>query len=267
MGDSLLIRLLERLEMFLYRRAAAIVAVTGSFRRELVARGIPEDRIQVVVNGVDGERFAPRERDPGLVERLGLGSDFVVGYIGTLGLAHGLDLVLDCAVLLRDSPIRFLIVGGGAARDALVARARDLGLAKVVFVDRQPRDAVPAYWSLCDLALIHLKPDPLFESVIPSKMFEAMGMGLPILLAMPRGEAAAIVEQADAGVWVEPGRPAELAEAVRALAADPARLARLARNSHLAGTRFTRAAAAQRMLDVLLCVAGAPDSPPRREAA
>lgn len=243
---------LARLETTLYRNADAIVTVTESFRRELIGRGIDGAKIHTVINGVDPERYAPRPKDPGLVRALDLGGRFVVGYIGTHGMAHGLDLVLDAADLLRArADIAFLFVGSGAERERLIRRARAMDLANVRFVPRQPKEAMPDHWALCDCALASLKDAPLFRSVIPSKIFEAMGMGLPILLAMPDGEAAEILRDAGAGDWVAPGRPELLAQAVLRLADDAHRTRLLARASALAARRHSRDAQAQRMLAVL----------------
>lgn len=249
MGQSRWLSALEHLELFLYRRANRIVAVTGAFRRELAARGIDASKIVVVPNGVDLARFVPRERDPLLAREYGFEGRFVVGYIGTQGLAHALDNVLDAAAILNDEPdIVFLLAGSGARHDALVEEARARRLDNVIFLPRQPKSAMPAVWSLCDVSLIHLKNVPLFASVIPSKIFESMGMGLPMIVAVPPGEATGIVEDTGSGVAVAPGDPAALADAIRALRDDGERRARLARSSRDAATRYSRDRLADAML-------------------
>src|SRR6185437_7866433 len=204
--------LIERLELFLYRHAAMVIALTEAFKADLIARGIPAAKIRVVRNGADLPRYAPRPRDEKLASAWGLAGKFVVGYLGTHGLAHDLGRVLEAAALLRDDPaIRFLLVGAGAERDRLVAEAARRGLGNVVLQPMQPKEAVPAVWSLCDVALVHLKDAPAFAEVIPSKMFEAMAVGLPILLVAPAGEARCILEESGAGLWVPAGDPAALA--------------------------------------------------------
>jgi glycosyltransferase involved in cell wall biosynthesis len=220
--------LLERLELFLYRRARAVVVLTEAFRSDLVRRGIDAAKIEVVTNGVDLERYAPRSRDPELARSLDLAGRFVVGYVGTQGMAHALERVLDAAELLRAEPrVRFLFVGDGAARPALEAEAARRALANVVFHPSLPKERVPLAWSLCDVALVHLRDAPLFATVIPSKVFEALGMGLPLLLAAPDGEAAAIVRDTGAGLAVAPEDPAALADALARLLADDELRARL----------------------------------------
>ena len=172
MNDGFALRALERLEMFLYRRAAAIVPVTNTFKAELAARGIEENKIEVVVNGVDLIRYHPRAKCQGLLKEYELEGKFVVGYIGTHGLAHALPRVLEAAELLREiSEIVFLFAGGGAQREDLVKMAAEMELPNVRFLSRQDKENMPELWSICDVSLIHLKDDPLFASVIPSKIF------------------------------------------------------------------------------------------------
>ncbi|MFQ5765190.1 MAG: glycosyltransferase family 4 protein, partial [Rhodospirillales bacterium] len=170
-----LLRLVEALELHLYGRAEAVVALTGAFKDNLTGRGIDADKIGVVPNGVDVWRYGPRDRDPDLAREWGLEGRFVVGYVGTHGMAHGLGNVLAAAERLEGTDdVRFLLVGAGAERDALIAEARRRGLVNVLFMPPQPKDAMPRVWSLCDVALVHLKSDPVFAGVIPSKIFEAM---------------------------------------------------------------------------------------------
>jgi colanic acid biosynthesis glycosyl transferase WcaI len=234
------IRLLEWIELFLYRRAASVIALTDAFKANLVGRGIPSGKIVVIRNGVDLQRYAPRERDQALAREFDIADRFVIGYVGTHGLAHDLGNVLQAAERLRDTRITFLFVGAGAERDMLVAEAARRRLPNVKFIPMQPKEAMAGIWSLCDVALVHLKDSPAFAEVIPSKIFEAMAMGLPIILVAPRGEASRIITEDDAGLWVPAGNPAALAEAASALFADPERRAGFAAHSLAASRYHTR---------------------------
>jgi colanic acid biosynthesis glycosyl transferase WcaI len=208
MKKNLLIRSLEKLELFLYRSATAIVVLTAAFKVNLTSRGVPADKITVVINGVDLRKFSPSEKNHALARDTGITPDqFVVGYLGTHGMAHGLMNVLHTAERLTDKKIFFLFVGAGAERDELITYANAKHLTNVKFLPAQPKSSMPQFWSICDAALIHLKNDPVFAEVIPSKIFEAMGMGLPIILAAPAGEASAIVIKEKAGLWVAPQHP------------------------------------------------------------
>ena len=252
MKKSLALRLLERLELFMYARATAIVAQTPAFKSNLVRRGVPAEKIAVVLNGVDLERFQPVERDAELAETWGIAPDeFVVSYIGTLGLAHELERVLECAHLLRDTKVRFLLVGPGADRERLVAKARSMELRNVTFVPFQPKENILGFWGISNVALVHLKNTPLFETVIPSKIFEAMAMGLPILLVSPAGEASRIVQVEDVGVWVPAGDLEAFVTSIRLLQGDPGFRERLASNSRLAAPRYSRERQAREMMSCL----------------
>lgn len=256
MKQSPVIRALEWLELFLYRRSAAVVALTHAFKADLIRRGIPASKIAVVINGVDLPRYAPRPRDAELAAQWGLEGKFVLGYVGTHGMAHGLINVLDAAEHLRgDDRIRFLFVGAGAEREMLMAEAARRSLPNVVFQGMQPKEMMPRIWSLCDVALVHLKDDPTFAEVIPSKIFEAMGMGLPLLLVSPEGEASKIVLDDQAGLWVPAAQPQALADAASRLCAEPGLRDGLAAASLEAAPRHSREYQARRFIDALTFVA------------
>ncbi len=251
MGPNPALRLMEKLELFLYGRSACIIALTGTFKENLVSRGIPEGKVAVVINGVDLPRYGPRPRNAELAETWGLEGRFVVGYMGTHGMAHGLSNVLDAAeVLAQEKDIRFLFAGAGAEREALMAESDRRGLKNTVFMPAQPKGAMPEVWSLCDVALVHLKDSPVFAGVIPSKMFEAMGMGLPILLSAPKGEASRIVQADKAGLWVPAEDPGALANAVRSLFKKPKATKAFAERSLKAAPLHGRERQARRMIAV-----------------
>lgn len=256
MKKSLLISLFERLELFLYRRAAAIVSVTHSFRGDLVARGIPGEKVHVVINGVDLDRYQPRARDMALVREFGLEGKFVAGYMGTHGMAHALPKVLDAAERLVDREnIAFFFAGAGAERANLERLVIERGLRNVRMIPRQPKERMPALWSLCDVALVPLRNSPVFATVIPSKIFEAMGMGVAILMSLPEGEATRIVRASGAGVCVPPEDPETMAEAIATLAEAPSQVAEFRRRGCEAAPAFTRSRQAVLMAEVLAMVA------------
>jgi Glycosyltransferase len=252
MKDGWLFRRLESVEMFLYRRAAAIVSVTQSFRRVLGNRGIDMSKISVVTNGVDLSRFPPQAKDARLLAELGFEGKFVAGYIGTHGMAHALETVLDAAKAVQDrgsDDYRFLFLGNGARKEALKARAAELGLTNVVFVDSVPKAQVAQYWSLLDVSIIHLRKADLFETVIPSKIFECMAMGIPIALGVT-GEAADIVTSAGCGVWFEPENASALVAVLDSMHADTGRYAQCRANGIAAAKAYDRSTLADRMLEI-----------------
>lgn len=254
MRASKVLDVLEKLELFLYGKASVIVSVTHAFRSSLIRRGVRGDKIHVVTNGVDATRFSPRAKDAELLKQLGLQGKFVAGYIGTHGLAHALDTILDAAKSLKDSPDRdrfsFILLGDGANKAALQRRAESEGLNNVVFVDSVPKDQVVRYWSLLDASIIHLKRDELFTTVIPSKLFECMGMAIPVLHGV-QGESAGIVEREDVGIVFQPENPEALIHALRRLADDPVLLNRFKANGPVGAQRYDRSALAADMLRIL----------------
>lgn len=246
------IRMLERLELFLYRRAAAVVPVTHAFRRDLIARGITPEKIHVVINGVDLERYRPAAKDAALESELGLTGCLVVGYLGTHGLAHALHRVLDAAELLRDrQDVVFLFAGGGAERANLESAVERRALANVRLVARQPKEMMARLWSLCDVALIPLKNTPVFATVLPSKLFEAMGMGIAVLTSLPEGEATAIVRATGCGVCVPPEDPVAMSQALLYLLDNPKALAKAKLSSANAAADHSRQTQAMLMLEII----------------
>jgi len=253
MRKGRLIEWLEKLELFLYRRAYSIVSVTESFKKELIDRGIDGDKISVTVNGVDLERYQPViSKNSELSTKYGLEEKFVVGYVGTHGMAHGLEVVLDAAKRLQPYPdIQLMLIGSGAAKRELVDEANKHSLSNILFIDRQPKEMMAAYWSLCDLSLIHLKNMPLFTTVIPSKLFESMGMGIPVIMALPEGEATAIVRKHDCGVVIPPEDGEQLSNVVLELQSDKDQMSRLRQSALKASLLFSRDIKAIEMLEVL----------------
>jgi glycosyltransferase involved in cell wall biosynthesis len=251
MKKGFLLNLVEKFELFLYRRSTRIATLTNAFKNNLISRGIDGAKIDVVLNGVDLPRYAPQMRDQIFAEEWQLQNKFVIGYVGTHGMAHGLSNVLDAAEKLRENHnIRFLLAGAGAERDILLEDARQRGLSNVVFMPTQPKQKMPAVWSLCNVALVHLKDNVVFGEVIPSKIFEAMAMGLPILLAIPDGEARKIIDRHAAGVWVPPGDAQALAGAVQRLSSDTELCAQLAANSLATAPHYSRTVQAEKMVTV-----------------
>jgi len=254
MKDSAAIRFLERVEMFLYRRAARIVTVTHAFKETLARRGIDCSKIDVVTNGVDLTYFSPQAKDPALLAQLSLEGKFVAGYIGTHGLAHALDTLLDAADLLRRTPggesIRLLLLGDGAHKSALVMRSKALALDNVIFLDSVTKTEVARYWSVLDVAVIHLRNTELFTTVIPSKLFECMGMGIPVLHGV-KGESADIVRREQVGKVFEPENAGQLVADLLRLRADRALYDTLRANGPVAAQRYDRDVLARGMLAVL----------------
>lgn len=232
--ERALIRFLEGLETFLYRHADHLVSVTHSFKKHIMRRGVPGERISVITNGADLEQYGPLPKQNGVRESLGLDREFMASYIGTHGMAHGLDTVLRAAELLKDrEQVRFLLVGGGAERVNLLRQKESLGLSNVIMLPQQPKEMMPSFLAASDACMVLLKKQDLFKTVIPSKIFEAMAMERPVILGV-EGESRAIIEAAGCGVCIEPGNHHQLAETVLLLSHDEGRVRELGKQ----GRRF-----------------------------
>ena len=253
MGRSLPIRILEKVEMFLYWRADKIISVTHSFKKELIERGVDGNKIDVVLNGVDLSKYEPAsKKDESFAEQYDLTDKFVVGYVGTHGLAHSLDKIVEAAELLVDlKDVRILFAGGGAAKAEVEALVKEKELSNVTLIPRQQKELMPKLWSLCDISLISLKDTELFKTVIPSKIFESMGMGLAMVMTSPIGEATTILNESCSGIVVKPESPYEVAQVIRELYENREKLHQLSVNSANAAMLYDRKKLAEKMLKFL----------------
>ena len=203
MKQGKIIEILEKIELGLYKSSNLVIAVTEAFGRNLIARGIDGNKIKVITNGSNLDLFVPRGKDGELLNQLGLKDKFIVGYIGTHGMAHSLDFIITTISKIKDEKFHFLFVGDGAVKEKIVNLAADLGLKNVTFLGSVPKDEVPRFLSICDIMLAPLKKDDNFKTVIPSKIFEASAMQRPVLLGV-KGQAKEILEAYGAGVCFEP---------------------------------------------------------------
>ena len=188
-------------EKWCYKSADKIVVVTNSFKKDIIAKGIPAEKIHIIKNGANTELFKPREKSQELLERHNLKGKKILGYIGTLGMAHKIDFLIDC--IKGSSEYILMILGNGAERENLEKKIQEEGISNVVLLDSVPKHEVPDYIALQDAALINLRKSDLFKTVIPSKIFETAAMRIPILLGVD-GEAREIIEEFGAGIYYEP---------------------------------------------------------------
>lgn len=242
------LRALEHIELGLYRRAARVVAVSPAFKENLVGRGVPAGKIEIVTNGADLSLWQPREGDPALAARLGLSGKFVIAYVGTMGMAHGLDFILAAARQIKDPQVHFLFVGDGSEAARLRALAANLG--NVTFLPPVPKEEVPALLALAAAALVPLRRSTTFRTVIPSKMFEAAAMRRPILLGV-EGQAAEILATYQAGLTFVPEDLDSFLDAVGRLTSDAGLYRRLQAGCGALAAAYDRDRLAERMLEVI----------------
>ncbi|MGD8641034.1 MAG: glycosyltransferase family 4 protein [Gammaproteobacteria bacterium] len=249
------IRFLEWLEMFAYRKADRIVPVTNAFKDYMVAKGIAEDKIHVIKNGVDLSFYDPVLVSNPLTRELEVDNKFVVSYFGTHGMAHNLETILYAADQLRDyRDIVFMMVGDGAERKKLLQLRDEMQLDNVIMLEQQPKQQMPYLWQLSNVSLVLLKKSRLFKTVIPSKIFESMAMQKPVILGV-EGESSEIINDANAGFTIEPENDGELAEKVLRLYNDSELCHMMGKNGRSHVTEFyDRSVLARRFESVMASV-------------
>lgn len=259
--DSFLHHTLSRVARLLYDRSDRVVVVTPAFQSRLTQHwGVPSEKISVVENGVETEKFSPSAAlNENIRQRFGLEGKFVASYIGTIGNAHGLETLLTASQQLQQNPnIIFLLVGEGAEKERINAAVRARRLSNVRVLDQQPREKIPAFILASDACLVLLKKTDVFKTVIPSKMLEFMSCARPVILGVD-GQARQILEEADAGIAIEPENSEDLVRAVTFLAENPAAAIAFGRRGReYILHNFSRARTAEKYIDVLESVVRKP---------
>jgi glycosyltransferase involved in cell wall biosynthesis len=252
MRRSFVLSLIEKLELRLYRSATAVVVLTESFRENLVRRGVPDEKISVVTNGVNRDewRCADLAARDAARARLGLSGKFVLGYAGTMGMAHGLDFIISAARRLYEvlPDVAIVLIGDGAERERLEKRAKEANLANLLILPPVSKAELKPIMSAFDVSLVNLRRSDTFKTVLPSKIFESSAMGKPILLGVD-GEARALVERYGAGVFFEPEDEGDFIEKVRLLKEDSARYAGYVRGGEALASAYSRDGLARVMVE------------------
>ena len=243
-----IIKILEKIELFLYKQSDGIVSVTDSFVDNLVSRGIDKEKIFVVKNGVNRERFLPMDKNKDLVEKYNLKNFTTVGYVGTMGMAHSLFFILKAAMTLEK--YKFLFIGDGAKREYLLKMKEELGLKNVIFTGMIPKKNIKEYISIIDIALVNLKKSEDFKKVIPSKIFELSSMKKPILLGV-EGEAKKIIEKYNAGLCFEPENEKDFVEKLKLMSEDKKLYEKLKNNTQDLAKDFDRKKLAEKMFAII----------------
>lgn len=255
MSRNIFIKILEKIEIFLYKKADLIIPVTYSFREYLLSKGISQNKIKVITNGINMEMFTPQKKDSNLIRKYCLEDKIVIGYIGTLGLAHGLEVIIDTATEIEkkidDNKYMFIFLGDGANKLQLQRIAKNRGLKNVIFIDTVEKKNVVKYWSILDATIIHLRRKDLFKKVIPSKIFESIGMSIPILLGVD-GEASEIVNNNKIGISFEPENHKLLRESILQMFSDESKFNQYKENCRRISKIYDRKKLSMQMLEYIL---------------
>ncbi|HWR34481.1 MAG TPA: glycosyltransferase family 4 protein [Clostridia bacterium] len=225
---SVVYRSVASIVRFLYKHSDHIVVVTPAFKEYLAERwGVPREKMSIVVNGVETDVFSPGDPSDEIRREFQLEGKFVASYIGTMGMAHGLETVLDAARLLQKTvpDVVLLLVGEGTYRQNLIEKARELNLTNLRFVGQQRRERISSIIRTSDVCLVLLKNSEVFKTVIPTKMLEFLSCARPVVLAV-EGQARQILEATGGGIAVEPENPVAIANAIKTMYANPEQRAR-----------------------------------------
>ena len=253
--NTKILNFLTKMELCLYRKSTHVVTVSKGLKENLSSRGILPSKIDIVTNGANLELFKAREKSETLLNELGLQNKFIFGYIGTHGLAHGLEFIIDSIKDIKDERIHFLFIGTGAKKEATVALSKKLGLKNVTFLPPVSKSEVVDYISIIDVALVPLTKTDIHASLIPSKIFESASMRKPILLGV-EGEAKEIIETHNAGLTFDPENKDEFLSGVKILSNDVELFTTLQKGCDELADTFSRKSLAMNMLDILKKIAG-----------
>ncbi len=221
LGEGTILSVLEALEAWLYRSAAGVVINSHAFYDHIRARGVASADIELIHNGIDMARFRPMPKNRELLARYGFEDQFTVGYVGTLGLAHGLSLLIDVAERLQSrAELHFVLIGDGADREKLEADIARRGISNVTMIGLQPRDAMPDWIASIDLLLVTLRDLPVFEMVIPSKIFEFLAQERPVILAA-KGEVRRMMREAGGALIIDPEDVDQMQAAIELVMDEP----------------------------------------------
>lgn len=252
--NNTLIKFFEKIEIFLYKSADLIISVTHSFKESLIQRGIDSKKIHVITNGVDANRFQYIPKDKSLLKEFNLQNKFVVSYIGTHGMAHSIETIVNAARLIEDSGLHndiiFLLLGSGSEKTTLKKYIEENNINNILMLDPVKRDLISKYWSITDISVVHLRESKLFETVIPSKIFESMAMGKPILLGV-KGETKKIIENTSSGIYFEPENSEQLKDLVLKFHEDKNLLSQFTDNALNASKEYNRKKLAENMIEII----------------
>jgi glycosyltransferase involved in cell wall biosynthesis len=227
MKNKWVIKVFESIERKLYRDASLIALVTNGAKKDLISRGVSEEKLCVMTNGFDPDLFTMQPYDSALAAKLNITGKFVIQYIGTHGLAQSLGTVIEAADILKQhTDIVFLLIGEGADKPNILQMTKSKGLQNIIFLDHQPKAELSHFYSIADISIVILRDLPMFAETIPSKVFELLGSGVPILGAV-RGECAEILERSGGASIIQQENSQMMAQQIIQLKNNPQQLQKM----------------------------------------
>lgn len=219
--NKLIINFLVYIEKILYRKAKLIVVVSEAFKIKITDKGVSENKIVTFPNGLDKEFVLENvaiKRKNAFREEYNIPKDkIIVSYVGNVGISQNLKIIIGAAEKIKDNNILFLVVGEGLEKRRLLRLAKEKHLDdKILFLDALPRDKIKDIYQLSDILFLQLKDLIIFKRTIPSKIFEYLGSGLPIIYGL-NGIAANILKDSGNGIKIKPECDEDLVGAVKTI--------------------------------------------------
>ncbi len=254
---GLLWKIGRMIENFTYRKADKIIVISEDFKRNIMAKGVPEEKIEVIYNWVDSDAVYPVEKDENtLYEEFGIDrEEFTIVYAGNLGNAQNLDIILDAASKLKErNDIQFIVFGSGGLEDDIRKRIETDGLKNIRLLPLQPYERVSEVYSLGDVDIVMCKAG-LGGSAMPSKTWSIMSCGRPVLASFDEGELKEIIEKNDCGVFTHAGNVNEFCEAIKKMSEDRDRCIEMGINARqFILENLTKEVGTQKYIDVIKSV-------------
>ncbi len=232
LSNRLVIKLSYWLERLIYKKADKINVLTPAFKEALLRKGVASSKIVMIPNGADLDIFSPGVKENRVRKKYGWDNKFVVTYIGAHGLANHLIQLVEVARELREhEDILFVLIGDGMEKPKLAAKAKEYGLKNIQFIDSQPKSQTADFVNSADVCTAVLKKADTFKTVYPNKVFDYMSCAKPVIIAID-GVARKLIEDARAGIYVEPENIEEFKKAVLELYDNPSLCAEYGQNGY-----------------------------------
>jgi len=202
-----------KLEKKIYDISEHIIVISENMKNKIIAKGYPDNKISIIHNGVDDEFITRKLNADKKIFYNKNSNKFICVYAGIIGIAQGLEIILEAANRLRDADIEFYLIGYGPKLEQLKVMSAKMKLENLTFLGQISRDEIQNYLASADLGIIPLKKKDLFKGALPSKIFDFMACKLPIVLGI-EGEAKELIENSETGIAYEPENVDELVKTI-----------------------------------------------------
>jgi glycosyltransferase involved in cell wall biosynthesis len=234
LNNKILVKIALWFEKAIYKNAIHVISLSPGMQEGVIARNIPEEKVSMIPNMSKIEEFWSRAKNKEIYDQLGVSkTSFKVIYFGSMGIANGMDYILDAAKLLEnDEQIEFLFLGDGATKPHLENRCKVENIRNILFLGSFSMTELSEIVNICDVSLVTFMNLPILATNSPNKLFDSLSAGKAIIVNSA-GWTKDLVEQHNCGVYVNPERPSELADNILLLKNNPNLSDEMGRNSRI----------------------------------